>query len=530
LQDATAQEDFHQDLLRLIECSTTLALADGEAAIRSADALAGVVGGEAERAPTAANELSLAVPSQHPSEVPPEPGLNSPVAPAPLTAQPGEAAAPPRSTTPASSAGAQRLQPRESPSAGDPVPHGGRLDARASTAFVQAHVQHRLPSRTGSAEQSNTSILYGKDYILKLFRRLQPGENPDVEIGRYLTESAHFSRIASFLGEISITPASGEKTTVAMLQQLIPNSGDGWEWFVGQIESVLARSVDLAVPKEQPRGSFLHDSEPLPEMMQPALESLEAAALLGQRTAELHLALAAPSENAAFVPEPITSEDLAYDADRVEAQLKATLDALRLQLASLDEATADAAALLLSRRVELIARARQIASLPVHGRRIRIHGDFHLGQTLRAGGDTAYEAKHGDFVFLDFEGEPARSLAERRRKQSPLKDVAGMLRSFSYAAHFALRHLRDEEAESTREAASDRLIAWARFWENAASTRFLQAYRQTIAANPALLPEPQSSQALLDVYLLEKALYELLYELNNRPTWLRIPIFGILSL
>jgi maltose alpha-D-glucosyltransferase / alpha-amylase len=529
LYDVAAREDFQQDLLRLIECNTTLALANKEVAFREQGAATGAQDGEAVM--TLEEKNASAELSFNSIEVQPEP---TPVVPVPLTAQPGEAAAPPRSSAPAPMASAMRLQPRESPSAGDPAPSGGRLDARASTVFGQAQVPQRLTSRIGSAEQSNTSILYGKEYILKLFRRLQPGENPDVEIGRFLTEAAHFSRIAPFLGEISMTPANGEKTTIAMLQSFVHNHGDGWEWFVGKLESIFKHIAALSALQEQPVPGILRNPEALPEMPEPVQESLEAAALLGRRTAELHLALAAPTDNTTFSSEPNTPEDLARDAERIECQLKAALDALRPQLASLDETTSDAAALLLSRRVELVARARTVASLPSGGRRIRIHGDLHLGQTLRTEGEAkdtdASEAERGDFIFLDFEGEPARSLAERRRKQSPLRDVAGMIRSFSYAAHFALNRLYAGEQESAAATGSKALGAWAREWESEASGRFLHAYRETIAAEPALLPPWEQSQVLLDAYLLEKALYEMLYELNNRPTWLRIPVSGILSL
>jgi maltose alpha-D-glucosyltransferase/alpha-amylase len=538
LHDAASREDFHQDLLKLIECNTTLALANGHGIVHegesASDAASGREAGAAqgmEQPPV--ETLAEAGAAAHGSQI--EPGVNPPVAPAPLTAQPGEAAAPPRSSIPAPSTGAQRLQPRESPSAGDPVPPGGRLDARASTAFVDARTAHRLASRIGSAEQSNTSILYDKQFILKLFRRLQPGENPDVEIGRFLTETAHFSHIAPFLGEISITPANGEKTTVAMLQGLVLNRGDGWEWFLAQIAGALVQVADVAAPLAEPGRGSLGDPEDVPEALVPARASLVAAALLGRRTAELHLALAAPADNPAFSPEPVTPEDLARDAERIEVQLKATLEALRMQLSTLDESASDNAALLLSRRVELMARARAIASLPPGGQRIRIHGDFHLGQTLRTEAEstdakTMQRTEQGDFVLLDFEGEPARSLPERRRKQSPLKDVAGMMRSFSYAAHFALYRSLGENNESIGASGSDALRAWARLWQDAASARFLDAYRGTIAANPELLPPPEQAKDLLDAYLLEKALYELLYELNNRPAWLNIPISGILSL
>jgi maltose alpha-D-glucosyltransferase/alpha-amylase len=180
--------------------------------------------------------------------------------------------------------------------------------------------------------------------------------------------------------------------------------------------------------------------------------------------------------------------------------------------------------LLLSRRRELIRRAHAIEGMEAAGKRIRIHGDYHLGQTLRTEG----EDRAGDFVLLDFEGEPARPLAERRQKQSPLKDVAGMVRSFSYAAFSGLDKYMTGDAG--RAANPETLFAWAKVWQNSASAAFLDAYCNTIAAGRDLLPPPEQAQALFTAYMLEKGLYELLYELNNRPTWLRIPIGGILSM
>jgi maltose alpha-D-glucosyltransferase / alpha-amylase len=446
------------------------------------------------------------------------------VAPAPITAQPGEAAAPPRSTSPAPSPNAQRNQPRESPSAGDPLPTSGRLDARASSALTSVYNGQRLASRVGSAEQSNTSILYGKQLILKLFRRLQPGENPDVEIGRFLTEVARFQRIPPFLGDISIRPEGGQRTTIAMLQGLVANQGDGWQWFLDQLPDFFTAVAALEPPPESAPAGFTNRQESHPAVMKHAGRTMEAAALLGRRTAEMHLALATPSDDGAFTAEPFTPEDLARDARRIDTQIVTALDALKSKLPSLVDAIEVDAALLLSRRRELIRRAHAIEHLHAPGKRIRIHGDYHLGQTLRTGG----ENQPGDFVLLDFEGEPARHLAERRQKQSPLKDVAGMVRSFSYAAFAGLDRFTSAESEGI--AVSEAHAAWAKLWQNSASSSFLDAYCSTIGAGGDLLPPPQQAQELFTAYLLEKALYELLYELNNRPTWLRIPIGGILSM
>jgi maltose alpha-D-glucosyltransferase/alpha-amylase len=247
----------------------------------------------------------------------------------------------------------------------------------------------------------------------------------------------------------------------------------------------------------------------------------------------MHLALATDTDDPAFSPEPFTPEDLTLDAFRIESQIAATLDALKAKLPTFVDLTADDAALLLSRRRDLIRRAHAIESAQAQGLRIRIHGDYHLGQTLRTPGNSAEQGDapedgRGDFVLLDFEGEPARPLIERRQKQSPLKDVAGMVRSFSYAAFSGLDHFMT--AEHGGHASSEAMTGWARLWQNSATAEFLRAYSDTMAARPGLLPPPEQAQSLFAAYMLEKALYELLYELNNRPTWLRIPIGGILTM
>ena len=569
LHDATVREDFRQGALTLIERNATLALSTRrEAALQVAATLAAAAtgnhareeagNGEAaevlahrERAThnqATAGELHLRpheifpagesipvasatvgvpdppVPATQPPPSPPHPLTPMTVAPAPITAQPGEAAAPPRSSAPAPSPNAQRNQPRESPSAGDPAPPAGRLDARGSSAFNATFGGQRLASRVGSAEQSNTSILYGKQLILKLFRRLQPGENPDVEIGRFLTEVARFQRIPTFLGDISICPEGGLRTTVGMLQGLVANEGDGWQWFLDRLPGFFEAVAGQPSPPDTAPPGFINRHMPDPAATKHASETLEAAALLGRRTAEMHLALATPTDEAAFAAEPFTVEDLARDARRVETQIISALDSLKAKLFILTDVIADDAALLLSRRRELIRRAHSIEGMETAGKRIRIHGDYHLGQTLR----TAGEDDTGDFVLLDFEGEPARPLGERRQKQSPLKDVAGMVRSFSYAAFSGLD--RFIGADPGREASREALGAWAKAWDQAASGVFLDSYCKTTSAGGGLLPPLQQAQALFTVYLLEKALYELLYELNNRPTWLRIPIGGILAM
>ena len=419
---------------------------------------------------------------------------------------------------------------------GDLASATGRIQARKSVAFDEARGSGPLLARTGSAEQSNTSILYEGKLIMKLFRRLQPGENPDTEIGRFLTEVAHFPRIAPFLGDIRSVAQNGsetgETTTLAMLQGLVQNEGDGWQWTLDELSRYFDSCATCPAPQDAGSfPSFTTDAAISETAREHAGLYIDGAGLLGRRTAEMHLALATPTENTDFRAEPFTANDLTTDASRIEAQITRSLEALRRGMTTLpvgpnepsdSDSTPDLAALILSQRRELLARARLLTSADpaTAGKRIRIHGDYHLGQTLRA---------KADFVILDFEGEPARTLAERRAKQSPLKDVAGMLRSFSYAAYAGLSAFTQRRPPHNANDAKA-LELWAQLWLNSVSTEFLRAYKATIAEMPRLIPEPEQAQLLLNAYLLEKALYELLYELNNRPTWVRIPLAGILAL
>jgi len=517
LNDATVSQEFHHRLLRLIASDSTLPIQQSENPARAPeDGFNNKLSSEDEAQTVAAG---------------------STIAPAPLSAQPGDTATPPRAETSVNQlTDASRFQPRESPSAGDPCPDGSRrLDARASNAFLPVFATHQPPSHVLSAEQSNTSITFGKQLFLKLYRRLQPEENPDVEVGRFLTEVAHFNQIPPFLGEISISCGNAPKTTLALLQGLVPNAGDGWQWFLDELAKWLPVSSLPPAPALSVALNWPDKDEKIPEALEPARSTLDAASLLGRRTAELHLALSSGSALTAFSSEPMTAADLAHDAERIESQIKSAFDALKFTLPKMDDATADQAALLLSRRTELIHRAHSIQSVASAGQRIRIHGDYHLGQTLRtAPTSNASNAEidgKGDFVLIDFEGEPARPISERRRKQSPLKDVVGMMRSFAYAAFSAVD--RYCAAQSSTDRAIDRtvLIERAENWRAVATSRFLWSYREAMGqANPSLLPPQSEARILLDAYLLEKALYELLYELDNRPAWVWIPLTSILAL
>ncbi|MGC1422444.1 MAG: maltose alpha-D-glucosyltransferase, partial [Terracidiphilus sp.] len=318
LHDATACEDFRRLELMLIEQSASVPLTSVFVPTSSqtplpddADAESSSRRGDADKITTSETSANI-IPAQ----------------PLPLHAQPGEAVSEPRESSAARSADSS-------------------LRAHSSTAFRAIKVTGPLPSRIGSAEQSNTSVIYGDALILKLFRRLQAGENPDVEIGKFLTETAHFERIPPFLGEISALSGTGEKTTVAMLQGLVASEGDGWAWFLGQLGALYRR---IASESRMPAAEFEISPTVLDRIPAVAAQTMQASALLGRRTAEMHLALSCSASDPAFAPEPCSRADLELDASQIETQIRSALEALRVRFSTLDEASADRAALLLSKR------------------------------------------------------------------------------------------------------------------------------------------------------------------------------------
>ncbi len=369
-----------------------------------------------------------------------------------------------------------------------------------------------LTARVSSAEQSNTSAIFGDRLIMKLFRRQQPGQNPDVEIGRFLTDTAKFGNIPPFGGSIEVRRADEEPATVALLQGLVSNEGDGWLWTLDELDRYYESTASMRSPAMQTSRA---PGDVPAEARDHAGIYLDAAAMLGRRTAEMHLALAS-GKDAAFAPHVPDAGELGTLRDHLAGHAAHAFDLLKTHLSGLPDDTVEAAGLALSRRGQLLARFRALEAVHSPGQWTRIHGDYHLGQVLRS---------KGDFVILDFEGEPARPLAERRMKHSPLKDVAGMVRSFSYAAFVALTRYTTRRPEDYAQ-----LESWARLWETSVSSEFLGAYREAIGGSPIVPAERNEFDALLEIYILDKALYELVYELDNRPAWIRIPLHGILTL
>jgi maltose alpha-D-glucosyltransferase/alpha-amylase len=373
--------------------------------------------------------------------------------------------------------------------------------------------EESLEPQTIQAEQTNTSIVFGDKLILKLIRRVEQGENPDLEIGRFLTERAGFAHVPPLAGTLEYQP-DGEVVTAGILQGFVPNEGDAWTYTQDALEDFLEAA--LAHPSGPP---------PIPEHVGPAdlltveipemaLETigsyLESARLLGLRTAELHIALASDLDDPEFAPEAFTpfSRRSAYQSMRTLAR-----QAFR-QLRTI--ADWPVAAELLEREDEVLDRFHRLLSAPLSSTLIRTHGDYHLGQVLWTG---------KDFVIIDFEGEPARPLSQRRLKRSAIRDVAGMLRSFHYAAQITGRRHRSMRPED-----ADRLEPWMRTWDLWVQSVFLFAYLNAAVGESFVPSSHEELVVLLDSFVLEKAMYELQYELNNRPDWVDMPIQGITDL
>ncbi|HEX6506403.1 MAG TPA: phosphotransferase, partial [Chloroflexota bacterium] len=351
----------------------------------------------------------------------------------------------------------------------------GVLQGARTSYFNRLRGSGDLTPHISGAEQSNNSVIFGERMILKLFRRVEEGINPDLEVSHFLTEHG-FPNVAPVTGALLYRRGRGEQNSaLAMLQGYVPNQGDGWS----QALDELARGD---------RGAIQH------------YESY--AALLGRRTAEMHITLASDSEDPAFAPEPTTMLSTRSVYQSIRGLGLQVIRQLRRQLNSLPQDARVEAERVLELEPHLLPRLRSLLDRPIAARRIRTHGDYHLGQVLFTG---------GDYVIVDFEGEPLRPLAERRLKRWAAKDVAGMLRSFTYAAETAKVDFGEE-------------------WADRASRAFLTAYWAAAEGAPFASPTLAERELLLDAMLIEKALYETRYELDNRPPWVRIPLRGLVRL
>ncbi|MGO8753464.1 MAG: maltose alpha-D-glucosyltransferase [Thermoguttaceae bacterium] len=408
--------------------------------------------------------------------------------------------------------------------------HGGKgvLAGRPSRAFhrMRARAPEPLKIAVLKAEQSNSTLFYGDQFLLKLFRRLQEGVNPELEVESFLTDTVAFPHSPPMAGAIEYIVPKHPPMTVGVLEGYVHNEGNAWDYTLDTVERYFETVVTQQPPPELPAELLPKESLlKLAGEQPPALAEtmfgpyLESAALLGRRTAELHTALGSATELPQFGQEPFSHfyQRSLYQAMRTLAAR--SLSTLRHKLGHVPEDIENPGEAVAAREGEVMQRLQQIVRRNIDATRIRCHGDYHLGQVLYTG---------SDFVIIDFEGEPARSISERQLKSSPFRDVAGMLRSFDYACYSALADQMTGRVLGPEE--SSRLHCWMQFWTTWTSAAFLKSYLAVADAQPFVPREPESTLILLDVCLLEKALYELRYELNNRPTWASIPLHGILQL
>lgn len=397
----------------------------------------------------------------------------------------------------------------------------GELVAYPGREFRSLLAGKGLPSTSQvlKAEQSNTSILYEDKFFFKLCRRLEEGINPDLEIVRFLTERINFLHIPPFAGAIEYRRQGAEPMIIGLLQGFVPNQGDAWTYTLdavrGYFERILARRGEIQSVPELPASLLGIEFAAISPLVQELIGGVyfETARLLGKRTGELHLALSSAPEDANFSPEPFSTLYQRSVYQSMRSLARRVLQSLGKNLKGLREGVQKDASAILASEQEILNRLQKILPKKISAMKIRIHGDYHLGQVLFTG---------KDFVIIDFEGEPARALSERRLKRSPLRDVGGMIRSFHYAAHGALfldASIRTEDRPL--------LEPWADLWYHYVSGIFLHSYLETCGDAPFIPHEKEELENLLQAFLLDKAIYELGYELNNRPDWVIIPIRGI---
>jgi maltose alpha-D-glucosyltransferase / alpha-amylase len=394
----------------------------------------------------------------------------------------------------------------------------GGLQSMRTKSFDAVAGPDPLPVRTPELEQSNSTLLLGDRVMLKLYRQIAPGPNPEVEIGVALARKGSHRIAPRVLGAVEYKERGREPASFAIAQELIQNEGDAWRLTLSELDRYFERVLTgdpTERPPERPASLLQLSRTPLPPAMREKIGSYaQRARLLGQRTAEMHLALAAAGPDAAFAPEPFSTLHQRSIYQWSHTRLARTFEELRKQLQRLPEATRALAAAAVAEEKTIDDLLKRIFKRKLQVQRIRTHGDLHLGQVLSTG---------DDFIIIDFEGEPARPLNERRYKRGALRDAMGMIRSFGYAAISGLRggRVRSEDIAA--------LQPWADAWAAHVSGVYLCGYLQTIGDSPLLPPGDADRELLLQFYELEKVIYEVGYELHNRPDWLAVPLEGLLA-
>lgn len=391
----------------------------------------------------------------------------------------------------------------------------GELAGLPGRPFKQAarKSSKELPAKSLGAEQSNTSMIFGDRYFMKLYRKLEPGGSPELDMVQFLSEQTTFRNLPLFYGSLEYrSKKDNAAITVGILQGLVANQGDAWKL---SIDSARNYYDELLRRKDELPEKTISESRET-DIVRESMGGfyLDMAGLLGLRTAQMHRALTAPDSGDSFRPEPFSNLYVRSLYQSLQSQVKRAMRRLAHAQSSLPPHIADnEARMVLESENDINGMLRSITREKYSALKIRIHGDYHLGQVLFTG---------KDFVIMDFEGEPARPLSERKLKYSCYRDVAGMLRSFHYAAFGALylgHQFRPEDVAF--------LEPWATPWYREVSGRFLCSYYEELENSELIPPEAGKRDNLLGLYLLEKSVYELGYELNNRPSWAIIPLKGI---
>lgn len=371
-----------------------------------------------------------------------------------------------------------------------------------------------IESKVMKVDSSNTAILYNDQYFFKFYRKIEKEINPDLEIARFLSENTSFRNSPRYAGSVEYIDEEGKNIVFGLLQEKVDNQGDAWNMTIDSVGRFYERVMEKAKKEKLPRLLNLPaiKFEEAPELLQEFIGRgfYERVVRLGQRTAEMHLALASDSTTPAFSPEPFTSNYQRSLYSSLRKLLKDRFKLLKQSLGKLNAETRQLAERILAMENDILECFSEIYQIRIHAMKTRIHGDYHLGQVLFTG---------KDFMIIDFEGEPGFSFSERRLKKSPYKDVAGMMRSFHYAA-FGKILLN----ENYREQDLQMLESWAEQWQHYVSRFYLGAYMEKMGLGTEL---PYEDDVLIRTYLIEKAVYELGYELNGRPDWTVIPLRGI---
>ncbi|WP_224482697.1 trehalose synthase [Robertkochia aurantiaca] len=395
------------------------------------------------------------------------------------------------------------------------------------TTKVQYHKSEFLPedlfetSRKMGLEQSNTSVIINGRYVIKYFRRIYASKNPDYEMSRFLSEKKGYKNTPAYMGNMSFRDHENVNITIALMNEMLENEGDAWDFMMKEMHKVFCnleyKGIQTGSLPHIEMFTRLKIRDVPPEIIDWAgLNIFLKLQRLAQRTAEMHIALGSEFEDTAFTPEHYNGDYEVWLKNRLLYQLQNRLNMVENNMHKLEGRALDLAKILLERKNDIRKRIVNFDWTKLKGERIRIHGDYHLGQVL---------VRDDDFYLLDFEGEPESTIRDRKVKQPPLKDVAGMFRSFHYAVYATIFGHSEEYPYD-----QDSLFEAGELLYRYMIGVFLDTYTQLIQDNNLNIGYVQERRFLLQYCLLEKAVYELGYEMNSRPVWAVIPLEGIMSI